>query len=78
MAGDERGRRARPPGVVGPAARRNSEEGAMKHEPDGFLEIFVDGVLAALLLAGLIYFLLRAFRRDRDDGGPPDEQPPYG
>jgi hypothetical protein len=27
----------------------------MKHEPDGFLEIFVDGVLASLLLAGLIY-----------------------
>ena len=27
----------------------------MKHEPDGFLELFVDGVLASLLLAGLIW-----------------------
>ncbi len=42
----------------------------MKAHTDWLTQFFCDGAIGALVLAGLIYFLLRAFRRDRDDGPP--------
>jgi hypothetical protein len=52
----------------------------MKPKVDALTELFVDGTLGALFLAGAIYFLLRTFRRNRaqdrgaDDADSDDER----
>jgi hypothetical protein len=46
--------------------------------PDRFTVFCCEATLGALAVAALLYFLLRAFRggrdRERDRGGPPDEE----
>lgn len=45
--------------------------------PDRFTEFCCDGTMGFLVVAGTLYLLLRAFRRDRNsDNRPPDDEPP--
>jgi hypothetical protein len=47
----------------------------MKPKVDALTELFVDGALGGLLLAGAIYLLLRTFRRNRaEDGRAEDDR----
>jgi hypothetical protein len=46
----------------------------MKPKVDALTELFVDGTLAALFLAGAIYFLLRTFRRNRAENGRAEDE----
>jgi hypothetical protein len=44
--------------------------------PDRFTVFCCEGTLGFLVVAGALYFLLRAFRRDQDkDKGPRDDEP---
>jgi hypothetical protein len=42
--------------------------------PDRLTVFCCEGTLGALVVVGTLYFLLRAFRREREQDGPRDEE----
>ena len=63
--------------VAGLLAQREGQA-VLLSRPDRFSQFCCEGTVGATVVAGVLFVLLRAFRRNRatEDATPPDDKPP--